>query len=299
MWRSLAFQYFSFKYPDLRRYLSEGFGIEARHYRAKKWWQPHLKCCKEFQRRALNGYEKKGTLTILGAGRLYDVDIPLVKSKFNEIVLVDIDPSCVPFWKEAFRGHSFKPIICDLTGSYKAWEISLLNYLSNIAASGVDEKALSFLLQGLEPIFPPLPECDVIFSMNILGQLPLSWRDIVHEELSRRISLNTNENGEYNSMLQDALTLTFSKLQEGHILQLESSNASQIILTTDTTFMYYKKDVAKWQCEKALFTQLPLRIEGFSQQSSNGWFWHLAPQGIEFNDYGVIHDISALDLRRE
>lgn len=297
MHRLLAYYLYSLRHPSLRRYISEGFGIEAREKRSARFWRPHIKCSLEFQRQALADYDSGGAAAILGAGRLYDVDVDLIRSKFQKAILIDIDPSTLRVWEKAFKGFPIEAIFLDLSGSYKSWEASLSRFLSS--TKSFDADAITLHLKSLETSFVPLPECGAVLSMNLLGQLPLSWRDFVHEELRAKFSIDSDEKGRLPSPIEEALCETFSRLQSGHLLQISSSSASRAVIITDKSFMYYTRDFADWEFENALHIDPPLKVPGFCAKSTDGWFWHIAPQGVEFKEYGVIHDIAALDLRRE
>lgn len=129
--------------PVTAEYVSMGFGIEARRKRFASAWEYHLQACKSFQQKHLGQNNGDKSIAVLGAGRLYDLNID-VTSRFSEIHLFDKDPTVLPYW-EAFREQSNGSVefhISDIC------EVETLNY-------------------------------DVIISLNILSQLSLYNQDEV------------------------------------------------------------------------------------------------------------------------
>jgi hypothetical protein len=66
----------------------------------------------------------------------------------------------------------------------------------------------------------------------------------------------------------------------------------------DIQFFYYHADKVHWQVEPALELTDPIVLLNFNIDFQDQWFWHIAPQGIEQAEYGVIHDVRAICLKR-
>lgn len=271
-------------------FIKMGLGIEARYRRAKKFWTNHVELCKAFQAKSLEGYRQGGKVAICGAGPLIDINIPLVKGIFSEVALYDANPTLKRKWRREFSGLTVDCRVCDLTGALDKWTSDIKELLK----AHPNEEKLTIFLSSLDAdgLAPPL-HADVVFSINLLSQLPIYWRDRVHMLLKRHLSLDTDNRGNFREPLQAALEQSMMQLQARHLDLLTRSGAKRIILISDLEFLYYRSDVAAWQPERALYVDLPRGINGYNVALMDGWFWHIAPQGIEEAQYGCFHDVRA------
>ena len=297
---ALKYLYTYFRYPAYRDFWHMGLGIEARHRRSERYWRQHLNLSKDFQKTSLEGYSGGGTLLVLGAGHLLDIDIDLIKTKFANVALCDANPALPSIWKSKFKNSiNTEFLIVEISGTLEVWTYALQNFLSkNKAVNGA--KLCEFLgnLKTLEPAIPQYNE-DVVFSVNVLSQIPIYWRDRAHRIIEKYWQLQTDEHGKYDRDLQEALEVSMQKLQLQHINLLKKNSPQYIILISDRYFLYYTKDRSIWQQEEALFTQRLPELEGYKKDKHDCWFWHIAPQGIEEQDYGCIHDVFALSYVRK
>ena len=288
------------RHPELADYLSEGLGIRCRERRSRRYWKNHLALSKRFQSEAVRILHPDARrFTILGAGRLLDLDAETVLRRGARITLVDADPGAVASWRPFIRsarraGAAVDSLHCELTGRILGWTNELKGRLCS--ASAPTAESLTAELWRL-PTLPRrqvlLPESDAIFSLNLLGQIPIHWRERVLGIMRDLAPSLLDGEGNPPQIIEAAIERTMSLLQIEHLELLRAARARLTILISDTEFYFYRRDVAPWQVDKALYD---CPIEGFLPgilKMKDSWLWHLAPQGIEQQEYGAIHKIGA------
>lgn len=254
-----------------------GKAIEDRYARCKGWWEPHLRCTREFIAQNVGTCSR---LAVLGAGRLLDLDLSVLLERAGEVHLFDADPQCLSAWRAAAGSQFRRRVIAhieDVTGVMEAWTQplkaaarrgSLAEYLSNIEA--------------LEPTWAR-GGFDAIISLNLAGQLPLYWRDRV---LDVKASLKDQE--------YVALRRSMAELQCAHLRALTADAKGLRIVVTDTEYYYYDADHSEWEVEDALYGDSAALLEkNFQEAGSARWLWHLAPQYVESDNEGEIHRVEA------
>lgn len=257
-----------------------GKGIESRHARCAGYWEPHLRCTREFIDAHARG---GGRLAILGAGRLLDVDLGALLSRFSEIHLFDADPTVLKAWRRA-SGAAFRdrvvPRIVDVTGSIKEWSSGL--------AAATRQQRLSEYLNSLQPLNGGWEDeaFDGIISLNLSGQIPIYWRDRV---LSIAGTLSEREDR--------ALINSMARLQAAHVRGVRERARVWSILITDTEYYTYTADRAEWDVEPALYgtvlEDILSPLEATKKIGESRWLWHLVPQFVESDAEGVIHRVEA------
>jgi hypothetical protein len=254
-----------------------GRAIEARYARCQGWWEPHIRCTRDFIARNM---EQCSRVAVLGAGRLLDLDLNLVFERADEVHLFDADPGCLAVWRRAagshFRGRVV-PHIEDVTGVLDTWT----QPLKAVARRG----GLADYLATLEAPVPAWAdgEFDGIISLNIAGQIPLYWRDRV---LDVKLCLTDQE--------RTALHQSMEALQCAHLRGLSADPTALRIIVTDMEYYYYDADHPQWEVEEALHGAAASLLEGcFGTDRSERWLWHLAPQYIEADNEGEIHRVEA------
>ena len=267
-------------------FIRMGKGIEARHQRCADYWAPHLSCTKEFISKNIT---PGGRLAILGAGRLLDVDLTALQPLFSEIHLYDADPTVLATWKRVSGkayGKSVFGHIGDVTGSLNQWSTGL--------APAHRRGELTEYLRGLslkpggweEQLF------DGVISLNILGQLPLYWRDRVLE-ISESLSAEEER----------ALVNTMALLQTGHVEALQERPYAWTIAITDTEYYTYQVDYPEWDVADALHGTTRELLNGNKQTNlhvqEGTWLWHLSPQFVECDTEGAIHRVEARAWKRQ
>ena len=297
MYNLIKSYYQRLRHPYWSDFLTMGRGIRARSRRCSKYWKSHLELCKEFQRKNLAHLSGVQSVAVMGAGSLLDIDQDLLIKKFNKISFFDADLAVAKTWKKfsrkltpekKFSGHHI-----DLTNSLSLWTKELSSFLDKY-----DRPDLPALCEFLGGFFcydrnQQIRKYDVIISANILGQIPIYWRDRVHSLIKKKWKIDTNEHGFYESSLQLALDYTMALLQKQHLEILSSSSSKVVIIICDKRYFYYLNNNSHWQETVALQVPIELPAQFYFTSDSDSWFWHIAPQGVEQKAYGVIHDVIA------
>ncbi|MEY4669126.1 MAG: hypothetical protein RL518_1825 [Pseudomonadota bacterium] len=261
-----------------------GKGIEARYARCSSYWEPHLECTRSF---IAEHIQPGGRLAILGAGRLLDVDLKELIPQFSEIHLFDADRSVIRAWRKtsglAFR-ETVVPRILDVTGSLSAWSSGLL--------PAIRKRELREYLDSLVPHQGAWESerFDGGISLNLVGQIPLYWRDRV---LAAARHLSNDE--------ERALIDSMARLQSAHLRALRQSFRAWSIVITDTEYYTYHVDRPEWEVEPALHGDVRQELlEPCSRMERHGngcWLWHLMPQFVESQGEGCIHRVEAAAWR--
>ena len=287
MLRLLRYHLDRIRHPDLTDYISMGLGIEARHERSKKYWAKHLEYTKSFQQRALAKLDPKENLAILGAGRLYDLDLE-VTSQFKSVHLYDADPSVLPYWKRFAKQQTAEFHLGDLTQTIKAWSDDLARLLQT--GSATPKSKIAGFFSSLKPPAAPLAEChQAIISLNLLSQIPIYWRDRALEKLRPH-------GFDSDSAILTALAGSLESLQAQHLNTLNDSGAVKLVLITDTDFYQYQNSKAEWDTQAAIGVDPVALLAKYCCGSMDSWLWHLAPQTVEAKDHGWIHRVQAWEF---
>lgn len=257
-----------------------GKGIEARYARCSSYWEPHLECTRHF---IADHVQPGGRLAILGAGRLLDVDLKKLIPHFSEIHLFDADRSVIAAWRKT-SGVAFRdtviPRIGDVTGSLHAWTSGL--------PLAVRRGELSEYLASLTPHQGAweVERFDGVISLNLVGQIPLYWRDRVVAAAGK---LSADE--------ERALLNSMARLQSAHVKALREHPCAWSIAITDTEYYTYHVDKSEWEVEPALhddaFRELNSPSSRMERRGSDCWLWHLMPQFVESEGEGHIHRVEA------
>jgi hypothetical protein len=196
--------------------------------------------------------------------------------------LFDADPGCVAAWKRQ-AGDLFQkrviPHLGDITQSLDHWTRGL--------SKARRPNELAEYLYSLEPAIATLPtQYDGVISLNLLGQIPLYWRDRVRATVS-----------ELESASWAALESSMAALQEAHLQLVRESASSWSISISDTEYYFYDIDKTDWRVEPALFGDTERLWASPNEHSpkvaEDSWLWHIAPQLIESDEEGEIHRVVA------
>lgn len=273
---SLRYLWHKWRAPQTVDFADMGLGIEARYSRCKGHWDKHLELSKRFIRESLD--RGGDSCAILGAGRLLDIDLSHLCERYKEVSLYDLDPTVLPLWKRARRRYPQLELHqMDITGSMASWTTSL----QEVVRRGAGRDDVESLLLSLNSVVPPI-SADTIVSLNTLSQLSIYWRQRVQAIVGFD--------------LEQAIDANQKQLEEGHLKLLQGA-LRDVIIISDNTFLYYQQDKSAWVEEPALKTELTLE-RPFELKAHAQWLWHIAPQGIEEEEYGVIHEVSALYFKR-
>jgi len=283
--------------PASRDFLDMGYGISARKKRCKAHWSKHLTFSKQFQADSL--CEQNFGTAILGSGRLYDVSLRALFNRTDRISLYDADPSAILYAATVGLPWMLRRKLslhcAELTGSLAEWSHLLDKFLKNYSK----EKGIKLLPQFLSDLKPQqfsLSNYDAVISLNLLSQIPLYWRDRVLERLKSQWDIEPDAQDE----ITRALNENMQSLQAAHLRLVSTSAKKTAIILSDSHFYYYQKDKAPWLVEDALLIDPPkVMPNDFTLRSTESWLWHIAPQDIEQNDYGVIHRVQAWCFHRD
>lgn len=261
-----------------------GYGIEARSDRCRKYWTPHLEYSKNFIRTNL----PPGTVVVAGSGRLLDYPVELLQ-RAKHTTLLDADPASLSYCRKKYGGDRLSYIHREITNSIAKWERVIRNALGSSPSPDLIARALDLLL----PETVPAPvSADTVVSLNILGQIPIYWRERLKKIFLRK-GIYTDNRDEFPQELEDAVKRSCAKLQEAALRNMIESAQSACILITDLYYHYYEKDHADWQTYSALYFDLKKFLERYTLNACDSWLWHIAPQGIESKEHGVIHEVHA------
>ena len=112
-------------------YESSGNALEASQHNLLSHWQDYLDRSMAFQRQCLQ-HCQGGSLAVLGAGRLLDLDLAACLDYCSEITFYDADPGVWPAWRaaqEQYGSERIKGQVIDLTGTVGAWNQALYSFL--------------------------------------------------------------------------------------------------------------------------------------------------------------------------
>lgn len=264
-----------------------GYGIEARYSRCGKFWDKHLENTKEFIRGEISAGSE--SLLVLGAGRLFDYPVEHIPSS---ITLVDADPAALRISKKKLGGKA-ECICTELTGTLSDWQRSLAKCIKSNPTPDI----LSKFLRDLElNQCPALPRADTVISLNLLGQIPVYWREFVGNQILQ-LGVKRDDHDNFPPLIEESVIRNSLLLQEQHFELLKNIGCSKVILLTDRQYHFYEKDHAVWESFPALYAEIPGCIGEMKLRNTESWFWHIAPQGIEHPEYGVIHEVVACTFR--
>lgn len=300
MLKIFFYQLLALRYRERRDYLDMGFGITARHKRCAHFWRHHIENCLSFQRAELSDISAGERIYVLGAGRCLDLDLKYFAEKGVKLHLIDADPGCQYAWrriKQTYRNKcEVSSQIADLSGTITVWTRELKSFLNKnkaVSIASLCKHIDSFKVSNVTIAKP----VDYIISLNLLSQIPIYWRDRFYNILETYLNITCDEKGKLPEPLEKALTKLMARLQEQHLNMLSGSRAKKIILITDQYFNYFRADNYRWQQEAALYLDSELNLKGYLKASEKSWYWDIAPQGIESEDYGAVHQVRAISYQ--
>ena len=167
-------------------YVSDQFGIRNRYLRESANWKSHIDNTRRFILDAAQKTEKRGTVTVLGSGWLYDVPLDELSQMFESVVLVDIvHPE--PVRIRASRLPNVRLITADLTGGAVQQAMSLPSFQS----------FTDWLPTATFPL--ALDESDLVVSVNLLNQLDI----ILCDYLAKRFRVGEGQLLPVRAMVQN------------------------------------------------------------------------------------------------
>ncbi len=264
-----------------------GYGIEARFERCKRYWEPHLSLTKSFIK-GVTLTKTEPSVLIVGSGRLYDFPTETLDG-YSGIVLFDADPASLKYCKGRYRHSRIKTIHGDVTGTISDWTAEVESKIKRASS----EADVADILRALTPKAAPiLSKSDTVVSLNMLGQIPVYWRERL-KKIFGKCGVEANDRDEFPIVVEEAFRLTAATLQLNALKAMIDAAGERFIIITDRYYHYYHKDSAHWLTHDALYIDLNDELSNLTLLSSDSWLWHVAPQDIESPDYGVIHEVYA------
>ncbi len=317
-------------------YIRGGRGIARRNRKFAKFWSSHIRACKQQQLRLLSTNSAiNNHLVILGAGMLLDVEEDLLGGP--SITLIDANPACLSRWKNlSGYDETIFGEISEVTGVLTSWGDYLHDSLDGRTWTEAIKLIAEVPHLTNKKSMPLSTFCNisvnpsVVISLNLLSQIPLAWQDTIEYNLKKHFSKTFIK--EHEEEWLTAYLVGARLLVEQHLNSLEKINSKELLLITDLEIVNYRGDyrykknmvspppltwseVSSWQengsyhgntvtcevisalagiTENELLTYLP----SYSQANRDTWIWHIAPQGLEEQNKGTLHRVTALHLQK-
>lgn len=299
-----------------RRYVEDGLGLERRAQYLSAFWSDHLSRTRAVQTRWAQT-ASGDTLTVLGAGPLFDFNAPALQNRFKRFRLVDANPAVEAYWQRL--NTPVEPVITDITNCLSTWANSI-----QTSKLGWTETLQLIQDVGLTPVSAYVPRGDAVLSLNILSQLEVGWQETIEHLLQKRFgrSFVLKHEQEWLQASRPGSKI----LVEQHLAALENSRAPYILLITDVEYIDYTGrryqhnrfepppvswSEDKWVHDPGIEYELIPALEGanLGPETLNhwlpsylldwhaSWLWHIAPNGTEAVSYGKLHRVAAFSLR--
>ncbi|RED45074.1 hypothetical protein [Aestuariispira insulae] len=151
------------KWAKKMGFVAESVAIDARAKRCAAAWEPHQKECKKFILQAVEGCEQTRTALVAGSGACLDLPLKELADRFDRVILLDI---VHPITNRSSKLPNVLQIVADITG--------------------VGEELYAFKTLP-DPVPVPdlyhiFPDIDLVVSLNLLSQLPVTFLDWLQEE---------------------------------------------------------------------------------------------------------------------
>lgn len=272
--------------PLAKSFVDRGRGIERRYAAARQDWEIHLSATRDFIRQAFTD-KLHQPLHIHGAGNLLDFPEELL-ARGAQVLAIDADPLV---WRESHGGISY--LTADVTGVLETWSTQL----AIAKGQGGADAAREFLLrrQEQELVVPRLSEAASVVALNLLGQLPLYWRDEAARILESSPGVTETANTSADE-LQQAVEFSMGVLQRGYLQALSNSAAQSVVLITDETIGESFRGKDSPQSSGMYFAGV-LEIPGFSTVTTRRWRWQIVPESAY--EPGTYHTILAMHLTKD
>jgi hypothetical protein len=309
-WKN-PFAYFFLKLinPRSEIFLDSGFGIEARFGRCEHHWRSHLNATCEFINEAFINYSQSQTkpemVTVVGAGRCFDLDVSFLLETADVVELIDADPSARRYFKKyiaprlgsRMRGANYS--VVDVTGTFIKWELDLVELIRAVHRNL--DNALSAIATSSWEINASIaiPFSHTVVSLNILSQLGVLWNAVVEKYVARFLRLSPDKIAP--SLRADIWKATFNArncLERAHLKALAEQARHHIVLITDVEWTYFDQRQSVSESEPALTLDDLVSPAPFAETARKSWVWNIIPQGIEEMEYGSTHSVVAVTWKR-
>ncbi len=227
-------------------YVREAIAIEARYNRCRTEWASHLARCRLNILAAADKLTAGSSIMIIGSGALHDVPMEDLLSAGFHLTLVDIVH--LPKTCRRYKNHKRVQFIeQDVTG-----------YVKNL-----HEKKI------LSKTAVPLPQADLVISLNILSQLPL--KIVAYAE-------------KYNVSLPDGFA---RDVMEDHLKLL--GTGALLISDLESDF----------ELADALLRKKPVFPDFAMLEPFDEWDWVIAPKGELDKDFSISHHVACWYIEQD
>ncbi|PCI32072.1 MAG: hypothetical protein COB54_08485 [Alphaproteobacteria bacterium] len=228
-------------------YVREAIAIDARYNRCRADWADHLDNCRQQILITSARLTPGSTVMIIGSGALHDVPVAGVLDQGHSLILVDIVH--LPKVRRRYRTNPrIRFIEQDVTG--------LVRPLFDRCLSAPDSQS-------------DLPKADLVISLNILSQLPIS---LISYAKKHKITLRDN----------------FSQTLMASHLKLLASLAPTALIISDLERRYLKG-------EQVVDTEDALAGCDLGTPVAS-WDWHIAPRGELDRVLSLIHHVACWQI---
>ena len=245
------------RFPQATRlgFVDSGLGIAYRWRNWRRFWEPHVQATLECQSNWASSIKSSGpleSLTVLGAGRLIDLNHTQLLEGLQKLTLVDADPLVKPTWEKLaarFPNLRLDSQILDLTGKLALWASELDRLL---LSPNSDTKEVRW--NGVLTEIFNLPQtrsrlefsasnffnlnARAVLSLNLLSQLPIQWQMFVEHRLITAFGQAWTD--QRQSQWLKACGPCGLMLVDDHLALLNASGAEHLLLITDLEFIEYR-----------------------------------------------------------
>jgi len=220
---------------------------------------------------------------------------------FSRIVFYDADPSAAAAWRafaRRFPNVTVASKIGDITEALDSWSRRLEEFIAARPASSCQVATFLNALKAPPPV-AATPDAQIIISLNMISQITPFWRDRCRLALRGFAPAACHTAETLSAEIDAAIEHSCRILLESHFKMLNQSAAEQIIIILDLEHYYYRDDSAAWESQAALPIEFsPFLLPAYHIEAYDTWLWHVIPQNINPDGYGVFHRVGAFDFRR-
>ena len=241
-------------------FISAGLGEESRFAKAGSCWSDHLTNCYLEQDALAYSFSEidQASLSVLGAGRLYDLSQDSLAKAFSKISFFDADPLCLPYWRKFANKYqqncSCSYFVGDFSQVILYWYRGLLEEFSTLLKGQLPnlEDKWPLVLEAIEQIpqrdaieaaldassFLEKDSADAVISLNLISQIPIIWQKIVFRALAKYFPSSWIEKRKGSCL--EAISIGASLLLRQHLRDLGISQARSILLIADLEYVNYR-----------------------------------------------------------
>lgn len=225
-------------------YAETSAGITRLRERHAAAWRQHAEANKQLLRRAAE-LSSGRHVTVLGAGKLYDIPLQKLAERYAQVTLVDVDGAALAESLQqaglsaGLRGR-VELVTADVTGVNAAF-LERLNQSLAAPDEPATYDALLELLHGYRLESPPSlgnDACDVVLSSMLLSQLATPLTELVQRRFRERFPKSERLGAH---AFRVALAQLTHRVQHDHVQALLAT-APLVALTSDVSEQFFQLD---------------------------------------------------------